>query len=1273
MHYFFKIFGLSTMSVEKLSKFNRYRFKTSRKDFAYNATLILGLLLFGLYYTRVIWLYDYEGRSMFEKICEVFYMVFAFSVCITLYVLYCTRQRKIVRLADRFYALGQSLSGNSDELLRAIVKRTRMTFGTYLVLYTIFMISVQPMIDPNGRLDHAVAVGLTQDFILLTVILQYCLVLICLIEMFTTINCHLEDRKLDNHLFGDYTAVPRNEIKSFIVMKGIIEAIQALAIKLDHCIEFSTPYRGEQQVVISVNCIPASDAVKKAYDDGQFTRGTHQLKEALETKNDEKLSCVNACAMKHMGTPTRWIHTESTRENLNNVNFIHGGILAAVRAYPLRAVCHIRGRVCALRVHCRKLPGFAGVRREGNWQGELPNLREIFCKEEIECLLCESIDFMREGREDEGKSIITFVVLTGYKDEPEVDKDGKPLLHRTTAVLHLIRNGYPKSWDIVVKELFKIYNRFDANYTDEWGWTHFHVACISGIYEVVEQFLELGQDPHCPTSVQYICPPIHYALYNQHAEVYNLLLRRGGDPALVHDWVCTPLHIISQDSLFNYEMTERFFETTDDAQLASMINAQNKMGDTPLFYALFNRNKAFIELLLRRGADPNLANFDEETPLHYCILTVGDDDVAMTLLEISDEVHRPVQVNAKTKEGRTPLLFAVARLQVHVVEMLLARGADLSGFVFPSELVFVREMKRQHRGDKNFKLKLASGALAIVESLERRGYKLPRSDAMTIMKSFAECGLFDESADLEKSWNDDEVLARTAKEIMMRPEQSCHNDDNDNDTDNKEVELSQQSLPSRLTVIRFSLKTDDTFEKLGQLTSKLKRSLRCDQTVDSGPREGTGLSRSLWLFLIKTSNLFLFAMIVSTSIVYVWSSYRSVPSTRPCLRTQRPTNRLVVKSDILRARKSSPRAPTARKIQRRKSSFLRDIYFLYVIRKIPRGHEFVFIQHTQKDRKHRENDGHDSRRNCGRCPHGRPGPRGSPSRTLGPVERPTVSGSASRARQSWPHFEEYRDDRAGSGRGAGDARSGKSLTNGRSREAKAQDAGSKVVFGKLLAERRIGWHATKTPSQRTNGKYKEAEPLCKRALEIREKVLGRDHPDVAKQLNNLALLCQNQGKYEEVERYYQRALEIYEAKLGPDDPNVAKTKNNLASCYLKQGKYKDAEVLYKQVLTRAHEREFGAIDGDNKPIWQVAEEREENKHKNKENAPYGEYGGWHKAAKVDSPTFNTTLKNLGALYRRQGKYEAAETLEDCAIRSRRELVQQVSDKPNVKVQNVCSM
>ena len=53
-------------------------------------------------------------------------------------------------------------------------------------------------------------------------------------------------------------------------------------------------------------------------------------------------------------------------------------------------------------------------------------------------------------------------------------------------------------------------------------------------------------------------------------------------------------------------------------------------------------------------------------------------------------------------------------------------------------------------------------------------------------------------------------------------------------------------------------------------------------------------------------------------------------------------------------------------------------------------------------------------------------------------------------------------------------------------------------------------------------------------------------------------------------------------------------------------------------------------EGDSKTIWQVAEEREENKGQNKEqskgNTSYGNYRGWHKVAIVDSPTIATTLK-----------------------------------------------
>jgi kinesin light chain len=166
-------------------------------------------------------------------------------------------------------------------------------------------------------------------------------------------------------------------------------------------------------------------------------------------------------------------------------------------------------------------------------------------------------------------------------------------------------------------------------------------------------------------------------------------------------------------------------------------------------------------------------------------------------------------------------------------------------------------------------------------------------------------------------------------------------------------------------------------------------------------------------------------------------------------------------------------------------------------------------------------------------------------------------------------------------------------------------------------------------------RFKEAEPLCKRALEIREKHLGPSHPDVAKQLNNLALLCQNQGKYNEVESYYKRAIDIYSQSLGSDDPNVVKTKNNLASAYLKQQKYKQAEQLYKDVLSHAQEKDIQSSSTRTKDSSDAQ-------------------GNWYNTIQVDAPTVTTTLKNLSLLYRRQGQYDTAETLENCASRVRKD-------------------
>ena len=90
------------------------------------------------------------------------------------------------------------------------------------------------------------------------------------------------------------------------------------------------------------------------------------------------------------------------------------------------------------------------------------------------------------------------------------------------------------------------------------------------------------------------------------------------------------------------------------------------------------------------------------------------------------------------------------------------------------------------------------------------------------------------------------------------------------------------------------------------------------------------------------------------------------------------------------------------------------------------------------------------------------------------------------------------------------------------------------------------------------GNYSRAEPLFQRSLAIREKVLSKEHPDVATSLNNLALLYRRQGNYSQAEPLFQRSLAILEKVLGPEHPHVAGSLNNLADLYRRQGNYSQA-------------------------------------------------------------------------------------------------------------------
>lgn len=76
---------------------------------------------------------------------------------------------------------------------------------------------------------------------------------------------------------------------------------------------------------------------------------------------------------------------------------------------------------------------------------------------------------------------------------------------------------------------------------------------------------------------------------------------------------------------------------------------------------------------------------------------------------------------------------------------------------------------------------------------------------------------------------------------------------------------------------------------------------------------------------------------------------------------------------------------------------------------------------------------------------------------------------------------------------------------------------------------------------RFNGKNALAEPLCLRALALKEKTLGADHPEVAATLKDLVEILRAQGKAREAEPHYRRALAVLEKAVGPDFSDLAES------------------------------------------------------------------------------------------------------------------------------------
>ncbi len=150
---------------------------------------------------------------------------------------------------------------------------------------------------------------------------------------------------------------------------------------------------------------------------------------------------------------------------------------------------------------------------------------------------------------------------------------------------------------------------------------------------------------------------------------------------------------------------------------------------------------------------------------------------------------------------------------------------------------------------------------------------------------------------------------------------------------------------------------------------------------------------------------------------------------------------------------------------------------------------------------------------------------------------------------------------------------------------------------------------------RVRGQYVLARHHFERALAIRERALGSDHPDTAESLNNLAILHRVSGDLAAVGPLHARALAIRERMLGPDHPRTAESLNNLANLFRDQGDLHGARSLYERALA-IQERVLGP----------------------------------------EHPDTAASLNNLASLLHRRGELSAARLLHERALAIRRRVL-----------------
>jgi eukaryotic-like serine/threonine-protein kinase len=189
------------------------------------------------------------------------------------------------------------------------------------------------------------------------------------------------------------------------------------------------------------------------------------------------------------------------------------------------------------------------------------------------------------------------------------------------------------------------------------------------------------------------------------------------------------------------------------------------------------------------------------------------------------------------------------------------------------------------------------------------------------------------------------------------------------------------------------------------------------------------------------------------------------------------------------------------------------------------------------------------------------------------------------------------------------------------------------------------------------GKYAQAEALHGQILKIRRRVLGPEHPDTLKSIDNLANVYDAEGKYAQAEALHSQALEIERRVLGPEHPETVKSMSNLALVYEREGKYAQAETLDNQTL-EIQRRVLGSQHPNTlKYLDSLANVyADEGKYAQAEALHSQALEIERRVLGPDHPYTLDSMNNLADDYYSEGKYAEAEALNNQTLAIRRRVL-----------------